>query len=418
MDFAHAGLKQQPFDKRGEPGVFVHYQSQQAAHSFLQMVTRSSRGIGLLYGPESSGKATIMREFVRGLPADLPVAIVSGARLNTAELLDAINREFAIQTESRSPDVALIELEEFLVRQARDGRVSLLVVNDLNKMYPSALRILCRLAAIKSRGQFAVRMVLVSGKPSFNIVHAPAMTAIAARTFSAFELGPMTGTESQRYLYAKLRASGCASPHNVFPAEICSELYTASRGWPGILDSLAMRAIERARNWPIEFEDIYPPAAQPKQAIATEIAIVQEDAGPEVQKLYLTLNRKTLQEFEIRDSKILIGRSAICDISISSRFVSKHHALLIRRDDSMHLVDLNSTNGTFVNSRRVQSTALQHDDVISLGNHGIKLIAPAYRARPAGGEPDLSDTTTMKTLDDLRDLRDEADSESVPAENR
>ncbi|MDH3532543.1 MAG: FHA domain-containing protein, partial [Gammaproteobacteria bacterium] len=326
-------------------------------------------------------------------------------------------REFACQTGARSPDVALIELEEFVVRQARDGRVSLLVVRNVNEMYPSALRLLCKLAELKSQGRFALRMVLVSRNPSFNIIHAPAMTAIAVRTFSAFELGPMTGTESQRYLYAKLRASGCASPDNVFPADICSELYTASRGWPGILDSLAMQAIERARNWPIALADIYPPVAAPMPAATADISLVRDDAEPEVQKLYLTLNRQTLQEFEIRDSKILIGRSAICDISISSRFVSKHHALLIRGEDSMHLVDLNSTNGTFVNSVRVQSTALRHDDIISLGNHGIKLIAPAYRAKPINDEPDLSATTTMKTLEDLRDIGDDTDSETVAAEN-
>ena len=114
----------------------------------------------------------------------------------------------------------------------------------------------------------------------------------------------------------------------------------------------------------------------------------------------------TVQDFDLRDSKSLIGRSEVCDICVNSRFVSKHHALLIRKDNAMLLIDLNTTNGTFVNSQRIESTVLRHDDVISLGNHGIKLVAPAYKPEPGATMPDLAETTTMKTLDDLREAKE------------
>ena len=405
MDIAHAGLKQQPFHERGEPVVLVHYRSEQAAHSFLQMISTSDQGIGLFIGSESSGKKTIIRQFVRSLPMSLAVAIVNGSRSNATDLLAEIHSGFGYKAVPESADFALNELKEFIVQQARDSRVPLLVVDNVNEMHPSALRVLCELAKIKLQGKFALRILLISNKPSFNIVHAPAMTAIAVRLLSAFELGPMTARESLRYLYAKLRTSGCVSPDSVMPADICDELHKASRGWPGILDGLATKAMERARNWPIQREHIYPPA----------ISVVREKVDPEVQKLYLTLNRETLQEFEMKESKVLIGRSELCDVCVNSRFVSKYHALLIRGDDAMHLVDLHSTNGTFVNSERVQSKVLQHDDVISLGNHGIKLIAPAYRAQGVSEESNLADTTTMKTLTELRHLKEDTQEETVPA---
>lgn len=418
MDIAHAGLTQQPFHTHGTPLIFAHYRSEQAAHSFLKMVLTSDRGIGLLHGPESSGKKTIIRQFVHGLAADLAVAVVDGARLNTPDLLDAIHSQFGHEIGSNSADVSLNELEEFIAQQARAGQAPLLVVENFDKMYPSALRVLCKLALLKLQGRFSLRMILVSQRPSYNIIHAPAMSAIAARTLSSFELGPMTPRESSRYLYAKLRAGGCVSPDNVLPVDICDELHRASGGWPGILDGLVMRAIERAGNWPIRREHVFPPAAEITPVSLPDFAIVNESSEPEVQKLYLTLNKKTLQEFELKDSRVLIGRSELCDIFINSRFVSKHHALLIRTDDAMHLVDLNSTNGTFVNSQRVQSKALLHDDIISLGNHGIKLISPAYRTRPVIEEIDLADTVQMKTLEDMRQLKARAIEEIVPIKKR
>jgi pSer/pThr/pTyr-binding forkhead associated (FHA) protein len=41
------------------------------------------------------------------------------------------------------------------------------------------------------------------------------------------------------------------------------------------------------------------------------------------------------------------------------------------------LMDMNSTNGTFVNSQRIKDQVVVHNDIISIGNHQIKYIAPS-----------------------------------------
>ena len=418
MDIVGAGLKQQPFHTRGKPVVIVRYQSEQAAHDFLHMVAISERGIGPFYGPESSGKQTIIRHFVRSMPLDIPVAIIDRTRLNTMEILDAIRSQFGYETASGSLDDSLNELKDFILRQAHHIRQPLLIVENVNKMHPSALLVLCKLAVLKLQGRYAIRLILVSNKPFDNVIHSPAMSALAVRVLNAFELGPMTPRETTKYLHAKLRVSGSASPDSVLPGDVCAELHKVSGGWPGIVDEVAMRAIERAENLPIRREHIYHPVVQITPSSAPDISVVKESSEPEVQKLCLVLNKEILQEFELTDSKSLIGRSELCDLTINSRFVSKHHALLVRTDNAMHLLDLNSTNGTFVNSRRVQSQALRHEDVISLGNHGIKLISPIYRTRPATEEQDLAETAKMKTLSDMRRLRAEASIDIVSTEKR
>ena len=399
MEIAHAGLSLRPFHKRGRPVAVIHYQSEQAVREFLQSVMASNRGIGFLFGPDGAGKKTVIRDFVRHLPANHAVAIVDGERLNAVELLAAIHSWFGRATAPSSPEASLQALESYLVQQSHYGRVPLIVVENINKMFPSALRVLCRIAELTAGRGFAARMVLVSENPTFNIINAPAMKPVAARLVSAFEMGPMTVFETVDYLHGKLRAAGVANPNHAMPAYICDELYLASHGWPGKLDDLAMRAIERAGDWPIRYDHIYAP--EDRANPAPDLSIVRDESGPDAQRLYLTLNRETLQAFDLKESKTLIGRSEICDIRINSRFISNYHALLIRKDDAMVLVDLNSTNGTFVNSCRLKSTVLRNDDVISLGNHGIKLVAPAYRPAPDAAAPNLSETTTMRTLGDM-----------------
>ena len=418
MDIENTGLNRQPFHSRGKPVAIIHYQSEQAAHDFLHMVAISECGIGLFYGPVSSGKKTILRHFVRSLPADIPVAIVDGTRLNKTEILDAMHSKFGHEIASGSPDDSQNELKEFIFRHAHYIRQPLLIVENIEKMHPSALLVLCKLAALKLQGRYAIRLILVGDRPFDDVVHAPAMSAIAKRALPAFKLGPMTPQDSTRYLYGKLRISGCASPDSVLPSDICDELYKLSGGWPGLLDKDVIRAIELAEHWPILHEHIHPPQAKVAPESTPNISVVEENYGPEVRKLWLTLNRVTLEEFHLVDSKTLIGRSELCDITINSRFVSKHHALLVRTEKAMHLLDLNSTNGTFLNSHRIQSKIMRHQDVISLGNHGIKLISPIYRTADPAEEQDLTQTTRMKTLPELRRLRAEADAAIASAEKR
>lgn len=402
MDIAQAGLRQQPFHTCGQPVTFVPYHSQLAAHYFLQMILKDDRGVGVLYGPESSGKTCIVREFRRSMPAEVPVAIVDAARVKTLELLSAVMTQFDPGPTFASVDDYWYALRVFLAEKTRTGRTPLLVLEDVNEMYPSALYTLCKLAELKTGERYLLRIILVSNKAPFAVLHAPSMAPVAKRTVSAFELGPLTREESSTYLHAKLRASGCHDPGKLIPVDVVDELFAASGGWPGKLDGLARQAIERVDRWPLTRESLRESDDSTTADRPTLAAVVEPVENAGIQKLFLTLNRKTLQEIDLTESKVLIGRSELCDVSIESRFISKHHALLVRTAGTLFLLDLNSTNGTFVNSRRIQSKALRHEDIISIGNHGIKLICPAYRERPVTEALDPGETATMRTLEDLR----------------
>lgn len=66
-----------------------------------------------------------------------------------------------------------------------------------------------------------------------------------------------------------------------------------------------------------------------------------------------------------------IGRSKDNEIILADPNVSKHHAqLLIESPQEVGIVDLNSTNGTLVNGKRIQGyTRLHKGDVVHLGTH-------------------------------------------------
>ncbi len=72
-------------------------------------------------------------------------------------------------------------------------------------------------------------------------------------------------------------------------------------------------------------------------------------------------------DFSIRDSTVL-GRSSESDVVLEDPYASEFHLRLTAKDDRLVLTDLGSTNGTYVNGRRVTSPVdLNRGDAVQVG---------------------------------------------------
>ncbi len=101
--------------------------------------------------------------------------------------------------------------------------------------------------------------------------------------------------------------------------------------------------------------------------------------------------------------KTAVGRSGANDIHISSAFVSRFHALLVNEGGANYVVDLHSTNGTYVNGERVTRRRLRAGDVIGLEEFTLRYRAAVDEAGE-GSEGDAADTLLMQApLDHLLD---------------
>ena len=84
--------------------------------------------------------------------------------------------------------------------------------------------------------------------------------------------------------------------------------------------------------------------------------------------------------FAVTDNAI-IGRQPDCDIPIAAEEVSRHHARLKITPDGLHVEDMGSANGTFINSVRTQSGLLRPGEELRLDTIRFQLIAPGMDAR-------------------------------------
>jgi pSer/pThr/pTyr-binding forkhead associated (FHA) protein len=86
-----------------------------------------------------------------------------------------------------------------------------------------------------------------------------------------------------------------------------------------------------------------------------------------------------VSEVELREGSILCGRLPECDVMIDDGLVSRMHARISVRDDSVVVEDLHSTNGVYVNGNRITHSALLREgDRLLIGTTEISL----FEARP------------------------------------
>jgi pSer/pThr/pTyr-binding forkhead associated (FHA) protein len=98
----------------------------------------------------------------------------------------------------------------------------------------------------------------------------------------------------------------------------------------------------------------------------------------------LTLKVKGGKRYDFPQGVIKIGREEDCDITIDHSLVSREHAEISFYPPEMKIRDLNSTNGTYLNGKRVTSSSLQEGDVISIGDNGPEIVVGMKARRRSG----------------------------------
>jgi two-component system cell cycle response regulator len=87
--------------------------------------------------------------------------------------------------------------------------------------------------------------------------------------------------------------------------------------------------------------------------------------------------------YQVNKVPVSLGRDALCDVSINDTRMSRQHAMLFYYSPNFYLKDLGSTNGTFVNDKRIKQSAIVNGDHIKVGSTVLELIVSD--AGPAAG---------------------------------
>jgi pSer/pThr/pTyr-binding forkhead associated (FHA) protein len=91
-------------------------------------------------------------------------------------------------------------------------------------------------------------------------------------------------------------------------------------------------------------------------------------------KLIIKFNDVVIDQIVLKPGDMNIGRRPGSDILLDNLSVSGNHASIFTIGEDSFIQDLNSTNGTFVNNKRIAKHHLDNGDVVMIGNHTLTYV--------------------------------------------
>lgn len=143
---------------------------------------------------------------------------------------------------------------------------------------------------------------------------------------------------------------------------------------------------------------------RPDSEVATTLAVARPVATPAAAPSLVRFVTTTGAQYDLAGDQLTMGRHETNDIVITDDGVSRHHARAFVQDDAIIVEDLNSTNGTFHNGRRIDArAALRDGDIVTIGETHLRLTTRA----PTGVEratlaADAGTTQVIATLPPLQ----------------
>lgn len=199
------------------------------------------------------------------------------------------------------------------------------------------------------------------------------------RTVAIVEATEHCGPRVLEFMQTLCRVRAGATPAITF-------LLTGSRDLHRVLDSQGMAGLRQFTRERFDLDRALAwvtPANKPVPLVPTgsgnrrSEAGTSAPAGPAPRQVIVMLDGTVVERRTLAPGKLVVGRSPKSGLRLDSRYVSRHHAMLIVTADSVTVIDLQSTNATLVNGQAATSRQLEHGDLLAIGNFRLR-----YDCRP------------------------------------
>ena len=278
----------------------------------------------------------------------------------------------------------------FLTYQKTHRRRTIICLPQAERCSSWVIDKVTELVQLESEQSFGLMVVLAGGAALSERLERDPLASIKALAGRPITINPLTETESRILVRQYYAAAGIENAEDIIDYDAIAHLHVRSGGVADRLFDLCAICYRTARDedaFPITPDDI--DAAEslrsreaeaiqeateneaPEQPTAAER---EEQAGTPLDRLVVRRPGEPAQAVTLCDGTVAIGRDSENDLRLTSPMVSRHHALLMVSKLGVKLMDVGSTNGTFVNGSKIEDQVLEHGDEIRLGDCSIEYL--------------------------------------------
>jgi type II secretory pathway predicted ATPase ExeA len=390
MYLGHYDLSKFPFQLKPDPAFLYLGKAHARAKAYMDYTVWNRDGFVVITGEIGSGKTTLVQDLLSRLDERVVVAKIHQTQLDEVEFLQALLANFGIEAFDANKARLLALLNRFLQGQHAKGRQVLLVVDEAQYLNRKVLEEIRLLAGIDIGGEQVFNFILVGHPELIKTLDTSELEQLAQRVRLRFHLTGLGEDEVGEYIAHRLSVAGMPE-QKVFSPEALPLICEYTGGVPRLINVLcdtAMMAAYVEETYIVTpglvaqaIEELqwvpYADRARSGGHRVVEQALREQGQMP---RLVLTKKGVALDEFPLDKEQIAIGRHPGNDIVLDERVISGHHAVISRVNGGHILRDLDSTNGTSVNAKRIGSHALKHGERIGITLYQLVYLNERQRA--------------------------------------
>ena len=401
MYLEHFKLKELPFRLSPDPSFLYPSQIHSRAKAYMESTIWFTDGFVVITGEIGSGKTTLIETFLKEIDQDVVVAQINQTQISPIEFLQTLLAQFGFSPFRMRKAELLATLNNFLIEQYANGRKVLLIVDEAQNLTNKVLEEVRLLSGVETTKEKVLRIIL-AGQPELNDkLDSAELVQLKQRVRLRFHLNALELPEMANYVRHRLAVAG-SEGREIFTPDTFELIFKYTGGIPRLTNTLCDTAMLAAF---AEGEDkvtvpIVEAAVAELQwqeyAARTHTNLSSsalDDTSPQlrppVARVVLSLKGERLSECFLVPGRFVIGRTSDNDLPVESKFISRHHAQLVTTEEGTVVEDLNSTNGVYLNGRRVRRHRLAEGDVIRIGMHDLSY------AKVVPDDSHLTRTTVM-----------------------
>jgi general secretion pathway protein A len=236
------GFKERPFQLVPNPAYL--YLSRSHEEAMAHMVYAISQGDGFveITGEVGTGKTTLCRAVLENLDQRTEAAYIFNPKLDSFQLLKAINDEFGIDSSGNSIKELIDTLNAFLMKKRMEGNKVVLIIDEaqnLNKDVLEQLRLISNLETTTSK---LIQIILVGQPELAEMLDSNELRQLGQRITLSCYLTPLSYKETKEYIDHRIQVASQKAEVR-FTRGALRAIYKYSGGIPRLINITCDRAL-------------------------------------------------------------------------------------------------------------------------------------------------------------------------------
>jgi len=240
----HYGLTGNPFQLTPDHRFWYESETHKKAMAYLGYGLAQGEGFIVITGDIGAGKTTLVGHLMASIDTSRLTAVqIVSTQVEGDDMLRLVSQQLGLEVHGFQKAELIDQVERFLHSQAREGKRTLLIVDEAQNLSISALEELRMLSNFQSAGR-ALLQIFLLGQPEFRdrVKKAPNLEQLRQRVIATHHLDPMKANEIESYIEHRLSVAGWQGTPQ-FTADAYDALYSATDGVPRRLNTLMARIL-------------------------------------------------------------------------------------------------------------------------------------------------------------------------------